>query len=444
MTNDEDLALLQSVAKKGEKLYQRTRNSASAESAKRAKSVSASQEFNSPNLLYDDEKTRADTAKEAMLKTISGFRPNETVFEVGKKGEISETAEIIKRRREKIRKTNAAKALHAEPDTEDLDNGNTSIMQASDSLSQEDEDEVEILEEEDNDDAASNPSDLDTAFPSSGGRANPYADPEFLTYAPRTSNAAEDRGYALDSSTNHSTAAHFSMAASSATMDLTADDNASFAMASRPSQMRWDKKAKNYVARTNDVDGSRGAKMVKGESGVKIAASFRSGRFEDWKRRNRIDRLPRVGDREKEGSGGRGGRGGARGGMGQGGSQVAVGRGSGKFMHHKEKEAKAPDKYRDDYFVKKRKLDEKRRGDAGDGEGAGDGAALGGGRGGAGGRGGRGSGRGGSGFGAAGGRGGRGGKPRSELRGVDDIRKQRVQKQQRRDKNARPPRRGRG
>ena len=129
--------------------------------------------------------------------------------------------------------------------------------------------------------------------------------------------------------------------------------------------------------------------------------------------------------------------------MGRGGSQVAVGRGSGKFMHHKEKEAKAPDKYRDDYFVKKRKLDEKRQGaEAGAENSAG--AALGGGRGGAGGRGGRGAGRGGSGFGADGGRGGKGGKPRSELRGVDDIRKQRVQKQQRRDKNARPPRRGRG
>ena len=442
LTNDGDLALLQSVAKKGEKLYQRTRNSASAESAKRAKSVSASQDFNSPNLLYDDEKTRADTAKEAMLKTISGFRPNETVFEIGKKGEASETAEIIKKRREKIRKTNAAKAQHAEADTEDIGNDDTSTLQAFESLSQADEDEVEILEEEeDNDDAASDASDLDNAFSSSAGRANPYADPEFLTYAPRNSNAAEDRGYALDSSTNHSTSGHFATAASSATMDLTADDNASFAMASRPSQMRWDKKSKNYVARSNDVDGSRGAKMVKGESGVKIAASFRSGRFEDWKRRNRIDRLPRVGDREKEGSGGRGG---ARGGMGRGGSQVAVGRGSGKFMHHKEKEAKAPDKYRDDYFVKKRKLDEKRKGaDTGDGDGASTGGGKGG-EGGGGGRGGRGAGRGGSGFGAASGRGGRGGKPRSELRGVDDIRKQRVQKQQRRDKNARPPRRGRG
>merc|ERR1711981_1027544 len=50
----------------------------------------------------------------------------------------------------------------------------------------------------------------------------------------------------------------------------------------------------------NDLDGSREGKVkyIRGESGQKIASSFRSGRFEAWKKKERIERMPRVGERE--------------------------------------------------------------------------------------------------------------------------------------------------
>ena len=175
-------------------------------------------------------------------------------------------------------------------------------------------------------------------------------------------------------------------------MDLTNDEGArSFAEPSRARGMRWDKKNKKYVARANDEDGSKGAKMVTGEGGGKIAASFRSGRFDRWRKANRVERLPRVGEAERSGLTGRGGLGG--GGFGK------------RFKHKLEKAPKEADKFRDDYYKRKKMVEaakEKRIGRFKDGKG------------------------------------------RSEIKGVEDVRKDRSAKEKRRAKTARPQRRGRG
>lgn len=50
-------------------------------------------------------------------------------------------------------------------------------------------------------------------------------------------------------------------------MDLTNDEGSkSFGVPSR-TKMRWDQKSRKYVSRENDTDGSKGARMVTGESG---------------------------------------------------------------------------------------------------------------------------------------------------------------------------------
>ena len=165
-------------------------------------------------------------------------------------------------------------------------------------------------------------------------------------------------------------------------MDLTNDDGAKgFSQPSRASGMRWDKKSKKYVARANDEDGSKGAKMIRGESGQKIAASFRSGRFDAWRKSNKIDRLPRTGENETAANAA------SRGGGGK------------RFKHKAEKAPKEADKYRDDYHKRKKmveKAKEERRGRFRDGKG------------------------------------------RSEIRGVEDVRKERGVKERRKEKNARP------
>jgi ATP-dependent RNA helicase DDX54/DBP10 len=148
--------------------------------------------------------------------------------------------------------------------------------------------------------------------------------------------------------------------------------------------MRWDKRHKKYVARQNDEDGSKGSRLVRGESGAKIAASFRSGRFQAWKKGKRVDRMPRVGEAETPAM-----------------NNVNSRMSSGRFRHTQDRAPKRADPLRGDYDKMKKKNEaarERQNEKLG-------GAAYGG---------------------------------KSELRSTDDIRKARKQKQQRRDKNARP------
>lgn len=161
-------------------------------------------------------------------------------------------------------------------------------------------------------------------------------------------------------------------------MDLNNDElSRGFAEPTR-ARMRWDKKSKNYVARANDDDGSKGTRMIRGESGAKIAASFRSGTFDEWRKKHKVGRM-RTGETE---------------------SQSATSLPNSRPWKHKaEKAPKQADRYRDDYHVQKRRVNEakeKRIGQFRDGAG------------------------------------------KSELKGVDDIHKQRTLKEQRRKKNARP------
>lgn len=387
LDQDLDLTALQSVAIKGERLYQKTRNAASSESAKRSKDITKSQSWTELHPLFRDDTGSAEIEREKMLARVSGFRPLETVFEIGKRGVGSETVEVMKKRRGAIEAKRKKLSAFEEPrhkNEEDFDERpskvpapavepdgepiNTNLIMDSES-----EQEFEV-----------------TLSHTLGGKSSRKGallkDPEFfMDYIPATINAAEDRGYGVHSgSYNPSTSSNFLTAARHVAMDLTNDDGAKgFAEPSRPSGMRWDKKQKKYVSRANDDDGSKGAKMIRGESGQKIAASFRSGRFEAWKKSNKIERLPRTGETETPSS------------------KVGGGR---RFRHKEEKAPKEADKYRDDYHKKKKMVEaakEKRVGRFSEGKG------------------------------------------KMEVRAAEDIRKQRGEKERKREKNARPVRKGR-
>jgi ATP-dependent RNA helicase DDX54/DBP10 len=150
--------------------------------------------------------------------------------------------------------------------------------------------------------------------------------------------------------------------------------------------MRWDKKNKKYVSQANDEDGSKNGKsLIRGESGQKIAASFRSGRFDAWRKSNKISKFPRTGETEKLG-----------GGLG--------GLGTKRYKHKQERAPKEADKFRDDYHKRKKMVDaakEKRLGRFKDGKGS------------------------------------------REIRGTDEVRKERGKKEKRKEKNARPAKRAR-
>ncbi|KAJ5184109.1 ATP-dependent RNA helicase dbp10 [Penicillium capsulatum] len=382
-----DIASQRQVAMRGEKLYMRTRNAASLESAKRAKQVTGTEDWSTIHILFNDEGSQMEAEREKMLARIGGFRPQETIFEVhnrraGKsknKGEGDETVDTIKRLRNRV--DHKKERAEAKKQTELSELG---IGQAGEDEGEQPEDDDVPDEAGDNMSLASE-NDLEVTFSAysqpksqTGDKSNAvtatsFQNPDyFMGYTPNNTNLAEDRGYGVHSGTN----SNFTQASRSATMDLNGDEGHK-GFGEPRSIMRWDKRHKKYVARQNDEDGSKGEHLVRGESGAKISANFRSGRFQSWKKGKRLN-LPRVGEAETPG-------------MGAGiGSGVAGA-------------PKRADPLRSDYEKMKKKntaARDRQHSQAG-------GAAA---------------------------------KGKSEIRSTDDIRKARKLKQNRRDKNARPSR----
>ncbi|KAG5807697.1 hypothetical protein H9Q74_003253 [Fusarium xylarioides] len=378
----EDISALRGVAIKAEKLYLRTRNSAASQSAKRSKELVGSEGWTQLHALFGEDVDGAEQARANILARISGFRPQETIFEIGGRRDkgTTEAAEVMKQLRKRI--TPRRQTEKKNDDGFDGIDDDVPVGAEVDAVSDEDEDQMDVDEA---------PEESDDGLEVTVSNTNPkkgqtdWRDSEvFMSYTPRTFNAAEERGYGVSSGGQDSS--NFVEAARGVTMDLTNDENAkSFGEPTR-SKMRWDKKSKKYVSRENDDDGSKGAKMIRGESGVKIAASFQSGRFDKWKRANRLGKLPHVGETERPG----------------GANHVAHTPSGVRYKHKQERAPKEADKYRDDFQVRKKRVDEareKRVGRFRDGMGS-----------------------------------------KKELKGRDDIRKARQEKEKKRLKNARPAR----
>ncbi|KAF7716615.1 DEAD box ATP-dependent RNA helicase, dbp10 subfamily [Penicillium ucsense] len=391
-----DIASQRQVSVRGEKLYMRTRNAASLESAKRAKKVTSTEDWSTLHPLFNDEESRMEAEREKMLARIGGFRPAETVFEVqnrrGGKQEGGEAMDGIKRLRatvdkKKIRAQHKEQSELAElgiavrgadkgdegEDDEDIPD------EAGDNMSEASEGELEVTF------SAYNQKDK-ASSKTNGVSANAFQNPDyFMGYTPANHNSAEDRAYGVHSGTN----SNFAHESRNATMDLNGDDGQKNFGENR-SVMRWDKRHKKYVARQNDEDGSKGTRLVRGESGAKIAASFRSGRFQDWKKGKRMSNLPRVGEAETPG-------------LTTGSGMPGVHGPGGRFRHQRQQAPKRADPLRADYDKQKKKNEnarERQQGQVG-------GAAT---------------------------------RGKSEIRSTEDIRKARNLKQKRREKNARPSR----
>ena len=391
LDEDTDLSMLRTVARKGEKLYLRTRNSASSESAKRAKAIVTSPCWTELHPLFNDIAGDAEVEREKMLARVSGFRPHETVFEIGNRGTQGEAAEIMKKRRRTIQ-AKRQRLEQFQGNSHDRDTSYDALQAQAEKISNDASDSDHQLATPDGMDSTDE-DDLEITYSQTLPSPNAYRHTtlrdtsHFMSYTPSGLNTIEERSYGVQSGSyaTASQASNFVSAARHATMDLTTDDGVkAFAEPSKARGLRWDKKAKKYVSRANDEDGSKGAKMVKGESGGKIAASFRSGRFERWRRENKVGRMPRVGENEVSGKAG------------------AI---EGKRWKHKlEKAPKEADKFRDDYYKKKKMVEaarEKRVGRFKEGQG------------------------------------------KRELRGVEDVRRERKMKEMKRDKTGRPRRKGR-
>ena len=396
----EDLSALKSVAQKGEKLYLRTRNAASSESAKRAKILSASDSWSELHPLFNASSDDIEVQREQMLAKIGAFRPQESIFEIntrrtGKKGN-EEALEAIRKVRgvldaKRLKSKNAHKLKPPQDDVHDDDNGQADVLlfEGHDSEDQDDTVHVHGMSEASESELEVTFSQPQTNITSRKSKSNP--DPKrasfrnsenFMSYLPTSTNLTEDRAYGVSSGS----AGNFTEAARGATMDL-AQDESGKGFGEARSIMRWDKRHKKYVSTRNDDDGSKGKRLVRGESGAKIAASFRSGRYDAWRKANRVGRAPRVGETEKQ--------------NGASGNVSVPGSGGARYKHKSVKAPKAADRYREDYHTQKKKFNAAKERTTADT------------------------------------------KRKSELNSIDDIRKARKQKENRREKNARPSRKSR-
>lgn len=137
------LPLLREVMKRGHAMYERSKGKASPPSYKRAKEMTKDAKWMlagsdsgvHPVLLRGadgHERRLKEEARKALLRTVNSFRPNETVFEIGTKGNAENAALMTKRRvalgksaqrAAAVASTSASTAVEDEPESDDNESG---------------------------------------------------------------------------------------------------------------------------------------------------------------------------------------------------------------------------------------------------------------------------------------------------------------------------------
>ncbi|CUM64251.1 uncharacterized protein PRCAT00001848001 [Priceomyces carsonii] len=318
LKNHYELEVVKGVALKGEKLYHRTRQPASQESLKRSKELVETNQWDDQHLLFGPN---LEKEKEKFLAKLGNRISKETIFEIKKKGadkDENSMAEFMHKRRRQI--APVQKRARERRELLDMERiaGLTHGIE-NEMLKKEDEigyskAAVEVEEEE----LKNTFEDADDILEGKKrGSKKSFKDPQFYLshYAPTS--MIQDQQLSLSSS--------FVNDASKASYDLSNDDKIQV----NKQIMRWDKKKGKYI---NSM--STDKKYIIGESGQKIPASYRAGRYDEWKRlRNNHSKDPRSLDLEEKSES------------------------RGKFIHKKTKAPKLPDKYRDDYHKQKKKVE---------------------------------------------------------------------------------------
>ncbi|OXB41365.1 hypothetical protein B1J92_K01551g [Nakaseomyces glabratus] len=325
-----DLDMAKKTALKAEKLYFRTRTSASPESLKRSKEIISSG-WDEQNVLFGKN---LEKEKNAFLEKLQNRRNKETVFEFTRNPE-DEMANLMHRRRRAIapiqRKAKERKELlekermagltHAlEDEILKGDDAEVGYTVTEDTLKAF-EDADTILAEQEN---------------ASKKKKKTFRDPNFFLshYAP--ANEIQDKQLELSGG--------FINEAAQSAYDLNSDDKVQ--VHKQTATVKWDKKRKKYV----NMNGIDNKKYIIGESGQKIAASFRSGKFDEWSKARKLAPL-KTGANESSIPSNllvdptRG--------PGKSGSKLP----NGKFKHKLEKAPRLPDKKRYDYHKQKKKVE---------------------------------------------------------------------------------------
>ncbi|CAL1706919.1 unnamed protein product [Somion occarium] len=334
-----NLPTLREVMRKGHGMYERSKGKASQASYKRTKEMIREGKwgivgtasgvhpifFRSKDASSAAKMLEEEERRKALLQAVNSFRPSETVLEIGARGN-TETATLMKQRRKALGKA-VERAAHASSSAKPI------VEEVGEDEAQSEEGGKMEMADEETIAAVFDPS---SSKQGKRGRTN-HRDSEFYM-SHYQKGAIDEKGYSLRDG------ATFAEQANNVTFDLTGDE----ALQERKRrELRWDKKKKRFTQGTGE--GADNVKLVKTESGQKLPATYRSGRFDEWKAKSRVS-LPKVGELESESVH-------RRGGFGPGGR---------KWKHNQVVEAKPLDKLSKDYERKIRQQQKKGGGAGGD------------------------------------------------------------------------------
>ncbi|KAF6762983.1 ATP-dependent RNA helicase DBP10 [Ephemerocybe angulata] len=399
-TANHSLPSLREVMARGHTLYERSKGKASPPSYQRAKDMikdpkwllAGSDSGVHPVLLRGKdaaEKRKEADARLQLLRAVNSFTPSETIFEATQKGN-SDNLALMKQRRMSLNKTKAR--------------NQQALADAALAAAGGDDSEGEVVSGTRGDVEMADEDTIATVF-ETGNKKNSYRDEEFyMSYTQKDANT--EKGYSLKDG-----ASSFVRQAQNVTFDLEGDDGDG--LRKRNNTLTWDKKKKKFIK--GDGTGADNQKIIRTESGTKLPATYRSGRFDEWKAKAHVS-LPRIGEPEDNANANRGGKGGR------------------KWKHNKVTEAKPLDKLHKNYERKVKEMKMKEKDNGGEGEGSRPSTPAG--RGGKRGPPGRGNKPGGRNAGKS------YGKVKSELKTVDQIRRDRKTMEKKKLKNARPAKGG--
>ncbi|EXX74025.1 uncharacterized protein OCT59_002054 [Rhizophagus irregularis] len=274
LTEVSNIEALNNVAKNGYKQYCKSRLSASSESYKRAKEIMASENYTDVHFLFADKIDEKEKDRQNLISSISSFRPHETVFEIGNRGN-KKTAQFMRQRRENVSKL--IEAHKPIPNKTLNENANSIELSNSDD---EKKDETVIK------DSKKRKSNNDNFGISKKQKNDRFRDDEF--YIPHfQKDANTEKGYSVNQGVS------FAQESKKALIETQADEH--IPQNNKAKALRWDSKKKNFV-RGNNI-GSDNKKLITTESGIKIPATYKSGRFKEWQQQNKLQ-IPRMGEKE--------------------------------------------------------------------------------------------------------------------------------------------------
>ncbi|KAJ2766359.1 ATP-dependent RNA helicase dbp10, partial [Coemansia nantahalensis] len=212
----------------GSKMYAKSKRAAAAESYKRAKEIMLADSFAEPHVLLATRLGQGEQQRLDILRSLSGFRPSETIFEIGRRGvKHSDEASLVMQTYRMasnrfIAHTKKARSELADPMARggSGSGGSTgAVAAAADSAMEVD----------------------DLLNPTTGGK---YRDDDF--YIPYTkTDLNTERGYAM------TTGGSFAERAQGAILSLNGDENTTLLGQLHTQQskntLRWDSKKKNFV-----------------------------------------------------------------------------------------------------------------------------------------------------------------------------------------------------